>query len=154
MLTEQQADYWTRRLPRTYEKEPPVNLEFSKISFNKSIIERAIAEAEAIERKKRKRFIPNEVGITRGEIAIERAAAFFNYHPDTLMVPNRSKNIVRARLLAIYVFMKVTGLGYSPTARRFGKDHSTIIHAMKKIGKSPVLQKIGDQISNEILSMK
>lgn len=143
MLTEQQADYWTRRLPRTYADKQPQDYERAKIKLNVRLIERAINAAE--------RANP---GRGKGDLAIEKAAKHFGYTKEALMQPLRSKNIVRARSLAMYVYKNVVGANLAQTGRRFGKDHSTVIHAIKKIEKSPPLKKLGDDIAAHVLWLK
>lgn len=143
MLTEQQADYWTRRLPRTYADKHPCNNDRVKIKINVRLIERAINAAE--------RANP---GKGKGDLAIEKAAKHFGYTKEALMQPIRSKNIVRARSLAMYVYRNVVGASYQQIGLRFGRDHSTVIHAIKKIEKSPPLKKMADDIIAHVLWLK
>lgn len=143
MLTEQQADYWTRRLPRTYANKQPCDHDRVKIKVNVRLIERAI---NAAERK--------NPGRGKGDLAIEKAAKHFGYTKEALMQPLRSKNIVRARCLAMYVYRSVVGASYQQTGRRFGKDHSTVMHAIKKIEMCPSLKKLGDDIAAHVLWLK
>jgi len=140
MLTDEQAAYWTRRLPRTYaDKQPCEQHERKKITFNMRLLERAINSMPA-------RY--------KGDLAIEKAAKQYGYTPEALMQPIRSKTIVRARSLAMYVYSKVTGAGPTATGRRFEKDHSTVLHAIKKIEMCPALKKLGDDIVAHVLWLK
>ena len=143
MLTEQQADYWTKRLPRTYANKKPYDHDRVKIKINVRLIERAINEAER-----------KNPGRGKGDLAIKKAAKHFGYTKEALMQPIRLKNIVRARCLAMYVYKNVVGTGYTQTGRRFGKDHSTVMHAIKKIEMCPSLKKLGDDITAHVLWLK
>ena len=143
MLTEQQADYWTRRLPRTYANKQPCDHDRVKIKINVRLIERAINAAERANPSKGK-----------GDLAIEKAAKHFGYTKEALMQPLRSKNIVRARNLAMYVYKNMVGANLTQTGQRFGKDRTTVNHAIKKIEKSPPLKKLADDIIAHVLWLK
>ena len=46
----------------------------------------------------------------------------------------RHRPLVTARQIAMYVFRELTELSYPAIAREFGgRDHTTVIHAVKKI---------------------
>ena len=139
MLTEEQAVYWTRRLPRTYANKQPCEHERKKITFNIRLLERAINSMP-------KRF--------KGDLAIKKAANHYGYTPEALMQPIRRKTIVRARSLAMYVYFNVTKSSVSATSRRFGKDRSTVLHSIKKIEMCPALKKLGDDIVTHVLWLK
>jgi chromosomal replication initiator protein len=49
--------------------------------------------------------------------------------------PRRAANVVRARQLAIYVARRATSLPIADIARGFGRDHSTVLYAIRTIDK-------------------
>jgi len=74
------------------------------------------------------------------EITIEKiqknVADHFNIKVSELKSAKRLKNIVLPRQISMYICRKLTNLSYPEIGFKFGgKDHSTIIHAVKKIEK-------------------
>ena len=74
------------------------------------------------------------------EITIEKiqkhVADHFQIKVSELKSSKRLKNIVFPRQIAMYICRNLTSLSYPEIGLKFGgKDHSTIIHAMKKIEK-------------------
>ncbi len=74
------------------------------------------------------------------EITIEEiqkaVASHFNVKVSDLKSPKRLKALVLPRQLAMFLARQLTSCSYPEIGDRFGgKDHSTIIHAMKKIEK-------------------
>ena len=74
------------------------------------------------------------------EITIEKiqktVAEHFQIKSIELKSSKRLKNLVLPRQIAMYICRKLTDLSYPEIGTKFGgKDHSTIIHAIKKIDK-------------------
>ncbi len=74
------------------------------------------------------------------EITIEKiqktVAESFQIKTSELKSSKRLKNLVFPRQIAMYICRKMTDLSYPEIGAKFGgKDHSTIIHAIKKIEK-------------------
>ncbi len=74
------------------------------------------------------------------EITIEKiqktVAEHFQIKAIELKSSKRLKNLVLPRQIAMYICRKLTDLSYPEIGTKFGgKDHSTIIHAIKKIDK-------------------
>ncbi|MEE4255006.1 MAG: chromosomal replication initiator protein DnaA [Desulfuromusa sp.] len=74
------------------------------------------------------------------EITIEKiqkkVADHFQIKTSDLKSAKRLKNIVFPRQIAMYISRNLTSLSYPEIGTKFGgKDHSTIIHAIKKIEK-------------------
>ena len=74
------------------------------------------------------------------EITIEKiqknVAEYFQLKTIDLKSSKRLKNLVYPRQIAMYICRKLTELSYPEIGAKFGgKDHSTIIHAIKKIEK-------------------
>jgi len=75
------------------------------------------------------------------EITIEkiqkRVAEHFQIKVNDLKSSKRLKSIVFPRQIAMYICRNMTNLSYPEIGAKFGgKDHSTIIHAIKKIEKN------------------
>jgi chromosomal replication initiator protein len=74
------------------------------------------------------------------EISIEEiqkeVASFFNIKISDIRSPKRHKALVLPRQIAMFLSRQLTSCSYPEIGDRFGgKDHSTIIHAIKKIEK-------------------
>ena len=73
--------------------------------------------------------------ITIDEI-IKRVAHHYNIKVTDLKSPKRLKAVVLPRQIAMYLARQLTSSSYPEIGERFGgKDHSTIIHAIRKIEK-------------------
>lgn len=55
---------------------------------------------------------------------------------DDIKSANRSANISQARNICMYVIKTVTGLTLKEVGAYFGKDHSTVLHSIKKVESS------------------
>ncbi len=67
--------------------------------------------------------------------SIQREVAnHFNVRVDDLRGPQRQRAIAHPRMVAMYLTRRLTSLSYPEIGERFGgKDHSTVINAVKKI---------------------
>ncbi len=88
------------------------------------------------------------------EVTIEKiqkiVAEHFQLKISDLKSSKRLKNLVFPRQLAMYICRKMTDLSYPEIGSKFGgKDHSTIIHAIKKIDK-----KINEDLHTQTLVEK
>jgi chromosomal replication initiator protein len=60
----------------------------------------------------------------------------FGISIDELLSSSRTRPLVNARQIAMYVCREVTDLSFPQIAKAFGKsDHTTVIHAVQKIEK-------------------
>lgn len=95
------------------------------------------------------------------EITIEKiqktVAEHFQLKVSELKSSKRLKNLVFPRQIAMFICRKLTDLSYPEIGAKFGgKDHSTIIHAIKKIDKKieedlhtrTVVEKLMEKVSN------
>lgn len=61
-------------------------------------------------------------------------AKYFHVKIQDLKSTTRSRNIAEPRQIAMYLIRKYTGLGFKEIGHYFGgKDHSTVMHACKKV---------------------
>ena len=60
----------------------------------------------------------------------------FGLKMSDLKSPSRSRNVAFPRQIAMYLIRKYTGIGFKEIGFYFGgKDHTTVIHAVKSIEK-------------------
>lgn len=66
---------------------------------------------------------------------LNETADMFGFPVDEIIGASRRRPLVTARQVAMYVFREATDLSYPAIAREFGgRDHTTVIHAVDKIG--------------------
>jgi chromosomal replication initiator protein len=66
---------------------------------------------------------------------LDETSDMFGFSIDEIIGASRRRPLVTARQVAMYVFREVTDLSYPAIAREFGgRDHTTVIHAVDKIG--------------------
>jgi chromosomal replication initiator protein len=70
------------------------------------------------------------------DLVISVAADYFSLSPEEIKSANRSRPLVTARQISMYLCRELTDLSLPEIGKRFGgRDHSTVIHATTKIRK-------------------
>jgi len=89
-------------------------------------------------------------------IILDATVATFGFSLDELCGPNRRRPLVTARQIAMYVMRELTDFSYPAIAREFGgRDHTTVIHAVEKIGHQMKERRaIFDQVSELMTAIK
>ncbi|WP_404801616.1 chromosomal replication initiator protein DnaA [Bifidobacterium saimiriisciurei] len=96
-------------------------------SLNNQAITRTLAEQTLQD------FFTTEVEIKPTDI-ITQVAQYFQLSFDDLVGPWRAKNVALARQIAMYMTRELTSLSLVDIGEIFGgRDHSTVMHAYKKI---------------------
>ena len=80
-------------------------------------------------------------------VILKTVAEFYNVSLEAMTGPNRRKEIVEPRQVAMYLLREISDLSYPYIGEKLGRDHTTAIHAYEKINeeinKNPALnQKI------------
>jgi chromosomal replication initiator protein len=71
--------------------------------------------------------------VTVDEI-IRKVTDHYNIRMTDILSPRRARSIARPRQMAMYLAKKLTSKSLPEIGRRFGgRDHTTVIHAVKKI---------------------
>jgi chromosomal replication initiator protein len=93
--------------------------------------------------------------ITAQEI-LRATEVMFGFPIEDLCGPSRRRPLVIARQISMYVFRELTDFSYPAIAREFGgRDHTTVIHAVDKIGRlMKERRQIYQQVTELILSIK
>ena len=74
-----------------------------------------------------------EPDITVGMI-MAQTAAYSEFSIDDLCGTNRSRNLVLARQIAMYLCRELTDMSLPKIGQEFGgRDHTTVMHAIRKI---------------------
>ncbi|MBN2364364.1 chromosomal replication initiator protein DnaA [candidate division WOR-3 bacterium] len=83
-----------------------------------------------------KDILKSEEKVITPEIIQKKVAEFFDLSEYAIKGKKRNKSIAISRHIAMYLTREMTDLSYKEIGELFGKkDHSTVIHAIKKIGK-------------------
>lgn len=68
---------------------------------------------------------------------IDCTAQYFGLNPEDLLSSNRSRNVVGPRQIAMYLCRELTDLSLPQVGAAFGgRDHTTVMHANKKVAAS------------------
>lgn len=91
------------------------------------------------------------------ETILKTVANYFSLSVVDIKMPNRTKGIVLPRQIAIYLVRKQTQLSLTDIGKHFdGKDHTTILHACRKIevtiAKDKEVRKAIEDIKNSVLN--
>ncbi|MBR3691467.1 MAG: chromosomal replication initiator protein DnaA [Clostridia bacterium] len=78
---------------------------------------------------------------------IEEVASFYGIDPDMLRSSSRKKEALIPRQVAMYIMQHMAGMSSPEIGREFGKDHSTVLHA---IGRIEDCIRMGKEQKNEV----
>jgi chromosomal replication initiator protein len=89
-------------------------------------------------------------------LILERTSEMFGFPVEEIQGKSRRRPLVTARQISMYVFRELTDLSYPAIAREFGgRDHTTVIHAVEKIGAlMKERRQIYDQVTELIQRIK
>lgn len=75
----------------------------------------------------------NNESIPTPDVIISEVSRFFGMDETILRGPSRSRNVVAARNIAMYLIRQITGLSTVELGRIFGRDHSTALHSLDQV---------------------
>jgi chromosomal replication initiator protein len=85
------------------------------------------------------------------ELILAKTAEMFSFPVEDIRGKSRRRPLVTARQIGMYVMREMTDLSYPAIAREFGgRDHTTVIHAVEKIG---ALMKERRQIYDQVTEL-
>lgn len=90
------------------------------------------------------------------DIIISEVSRYFGLQESVLRGPSRSRSVVTARNIAMYLIRQITGLSTVDLGRIFGRDHSTALHSLDQVTEKqetdPVIQQTIKDITLNINS--
>ena len=98
-------------------------------SLNRQAVDLALAEIVL------KDLIPSESGEITSATIMGQTAAYFGLTLEDLRGQSRSRVLVNARQIAMYLCRELTAMSLPEIGKEFSKDHTTVMHANKKIGQ-------------------
>jgi len=85
------------------------------------------------------------------DLILQKTSEMFGFSIEEIRGKSRRRPLVTARQVGMYVFREQTDLSYPAIAREFGgRDHTTVIHAVEKIG---ALMKERRQIYDQVTEL-
>jgi chromosomal replication initiator protein len=66
---------------------------------------------------------------------LKSVAEFFHISVDDLITRGRKKEVVEPRQIAMYLLRDILDMSYPYIGEKLGRDHTTAIHAVEKIGQ-------------------
>lgn len=97
-------------------------------------------ELERVVRDPPRGYLSEGNGLHGVQAVIEQAAWAFGEEVDDLIGPDRNAQLVRYRHCAMAAARSITGASFPAIAKAFNRDHSTVIHAVRKMQDDPLLQ--------------
>jgi chromosomal replication initiator protein len=90
------------------------------------------------------------------QMILDTTAATYGFSVEALIGPSRTRPLVTARQVAMYLTRDLTDYSYPAIGRVFGKrDHTTVIHAVDKItGQMQERRQIYDQVTELIQKIR
>ena len=90
------------------------------------------------------------------QMILDATAASYGFSVDAICGPSRTRPLVTARQVAMYLVRELTDYSYPAIGRVFGKrDHTTVIHAVDKItGQMQERRQIYDQVTELIQQIR
>ena len=90
------------------------------------------------------------------QMILEATAASYGFSVEALCGPSRTRPLVTARQVAMYLTRELTDYSYPAIGRVFGKrDHTTVIHAVDKIaGQMQERRQIYEQVTELIQKIR
>jgi chromosomal replication initiator protein len=90
------------------------------------------------------------------QMILDATADRFGFTIEAICGPSRTRPLVTARQVAMYLVRNLTDYSYPAIARVFGgRDHTTVIHAVEKItGQMKERRQIYEQVTDLLLKIK
>ncbi|MCF7846039.1 MAG: chromosomal replication initiator protein DnaA [Candidatus Peribacteraceae bacterium] len=76
-----------------------------------------------------------EIPVSTPAEMIELVAKHFNLPTEKVCGTSRKKEFLTARQIAMYLAREILGCGLAEIAQNFGRDHSTVLHSVRKISR-------------------
>jgi chromosomal replication initiator protein len=67
---------------------------------------------------------------------LQSVCVYFDLKRDDLIGPNRQRKVAAPRHMAMYLVRKLIGLSYPEIGQQFGRDHTSVMHGVRKIESS------------------
>lgn len=128
-IDDKSADFIARNVTANVRQiEGVINL----INAHRSLYKKVISDNE-VETIVRDAVIKNNELIPTPDAIITEVARFFGYDEAVIRGTSRSRNVVNARNIAMYLIRNITGLSTIEIGKIFNRDHSTAVHSLDQV---------------------
>ena len=115
--------------------------------------EEAVSRAVRDMLKKSNEYIPS------ADVITEYICKYYNVDASVLYSPSRSRDVVNARNIAMYLIRRMTNLSLVDIGKKFGgRDHSTVLHSLEnveqKMRSDPAFAEVVKEITTNINSKR
>jgi chromosomal replication initiator protein len=129
VIDDKSADYIARNVTANVRQiEGVVNM----INAHRELNKKNMSDEE-IENIVREAVQKNNEAIPTPDAIIAEVARFFGYDESVIRGPARSRQVVNARNIAMYLIRNITGLSTIEIGKIFGRDHSTAVHSLDQV---------------------
>ncbi len=129
VIDDKSADYIARNVTTNVRRlEGVVNT----IKAHRELNREKMSDAE-IEAVVREAVQKNNESVPTPEIIINEVGRYFGIQDPVLRGPSRSRGVVHARNIAMYLIRQITGLSTVELGKIFGRDHSTAMHSLDQV---------------------
>ena len=87
----------------------------------------------SVERSIKDMFKGRDATLPTPELIIGEVSRFYSIDPSVIRSTLKNKNTAEARQVAMHLIRRMTNLSLPEIGREFGRDHSTVIHALKRV---------------------
>ena len=129
VIDDKSADYIARNVTSNVRQiEGVINMikarrDLKKVNMSDEEIEKLVREA----------VIKNNEAIPTPEAIIAEVSRFFGYNDSVLRGTSRSRQVVNARNISMYMIRNITGLSTIEIGKIFARDHSTVVHSLDQV---------------------
>ncbi len=87
----------------------------------------------SVERVIKDLFKGRDATLPTPELIISEVSRFYSIDPSVIRSTRKNKNTAEARQIAMHLIRRMTNLSLPEIGREFGRDHSTVIHSLKRV---------------------
>ena len=129
VIDNKSADYIARSVTANVRQiEGVVNM----INAHRELNKKTMSDDE-IEEIVREAVRKNNEAIPTPDAIITEVARFFGFDESIIRGPSRSRTVVNARNIAMYLIRNITGLSTIEIGKIFDRDHSTAVHSLDQV---------------------
>ena len=129
VIDDKSADYIARNVTTNVRRLEGV---INTIKAHRELNREKMTDAE-IEAVVREAVRKNNESVPTPEVIVNEVARYFGMEDSVLRGPSRSRSVVAARNIAMYLIRQITGLSTVEIGRIFDRDHSTAMHSLDQV---------------------
>lgn len=152
-IDDKSADYIARNVTTNVRRLEGV---INTIKAHRELTRERMSEEE-IEAVVREAVRKNNESVPTPDVIVSEVARYFGMEDHVLRGPSRSRGVVSARNIAMYLIRQITGLSTVEIGKIFGRDHSTAMHSLDQVTErletDPVVAKTIKDITLNINSL-